>query len=159
MHTFSPVRKYDILFICRKLSRRNGTGPPTRLNVGEAISLPLQAIEKEIARRAADCRPYNQVPTFYVIARSEATWQSPAKGQKTVPYTGFTLTLKNRTAIAVRSICWHYLSSRAVARQVLSAQMCLTSVFGMGTGGPTSQSIPTHMDGFCPSFIVKSLTA
>ena len=56
-------------------------------------------------------------------------------------------------------LCWHYLSSRAVARQVLSAQMCLTSVFGMGTGGPTSQSIPTHMDGFEPSLIVKSLAA
>ena len=40
-------------------------------------------------------------------------------------------------------LCWHYLSSRAVARQVLSARMSLTSVFGMGTGGPSSQSIPT----------------
>ena len=39
--------------------------------------------------------------------------------------------------------CSHYLSSRAVARQVLSAQMSLTSVFGMGTGGPSSQSIRT----------------
>ena len=55
--------------------------------------------------------------------------------------------------------CWHYLSSRAVARQVLSAQTSLTSVFGMGTGGPSLQSIPTHMDGFCPSFIVKSRMA
>ena len=69
------------------------------------------------------------------------------KGAKTRPYTGFTLTLKNLTTEVVRSICWHYLSSRAVARQVLSAQMCLTSVFGMGTGGPTSQSIPTSFDG------------
>ena len=41
------------------------------------------------------------------------------------------------------SLCWHYLSSRAVTRQVLSAQMSLTSVFGMGTGGPSLQSIPT----------------
>ena len=45
-------------------------------------------------------------------------------------------------------LCWRYLSSRAVTRQVLSAQMSLTSVFGMGTGGPSSQSIPTHVDGF-----------
>ena len=35
------------------------------------------------------------------------------------------------------SLCWHYLSSRAVTRQVLSAYMSLTSVFGMGTGGPS----------------------
>ena len=52
-------------------------------------------------------------------------------------------------------LCWRYLSSRAVARQVLSAQMSLTSVFGMGTGGPSSQSIPTRMDGFQPIFYIS----
>ena len=36
-----------------------------------------------------------------------------------------------------RFICWHYLFSRPVTRQLSSAYMCLTSVFGMGTGGPT----------------------
>ena len=56
-------------------------------------------------------------------------------------------------------LCWHYLSSRAVTRKVLSAQMSLTSVFGMGTGGPSSQSIPTRMDGFEAIFYVKSLPA
>ena len=40
-------------------------------------------------------------------------------------------------------MCWRYLSSRAVARKVLSAQVSLTSVFGMGTGGPSPQSTPT----------------
>ena len=53
--------------------------------------------------------------------------------------------------------CWHYLSSRAVARQVLSAQMSLTSVFGMGTGVPSPQSTPTIYlsSGFCPrTFII-----
>ena len=42
-------------------------------------------------------------------------------------------------------LCWHYLFSRAVARQVSSAQMSLTSVFGMGTGGPSSQSTRTFL--------------
>ena len=55
-----------------------------------------------------------------------------------------------------RLLCWRYLSSRAVARQVLSAQMSLTSVFGMGTGGPSLQSIPTHMDGFEPIFYLHT---
>ena len=41
------------------------------------------------------------------------------------------------------SLCWHYLSFRQVTLQVLSARTSLTSVFGMGTGGPSSQSIPT----------------
>ena len=36
-----------------------------------------------------------------------------------------------------------YLSFRAVASQVLSAQVSLTSVFGMGTGGPSPLSTPT----------------
>ena len=36
-----------------------------------------------------------------------------------------------------------YLSSRAVTSQVLSAYKSLTSVFGMGTGGTSSQSTPT----------------
>ena len=52
-------------------------------------------------------------------------------------------------------LCWHYLSSRQVTLQVLSAQMSLTSVFGMGTGGPSSQSIPTCVDGVEPSFMSK----
>ena len=54
-------------------------------------------------------------------------------------------------------LCWHYLSSRQVTLQVLSAQMSLTSVFGMGTGGPSSQSIPTLMDGFEAIIYVKTL--
>ena len=45
--------------------------------------------------------------------------------------------------VSIGGLCWRYLSSRAVTRKVLSAQMSLTSVFGMGTGGPSSQSTPT----------------
>ena len=55
--------------------------------------------------------------------------------------------------------CWHYLSSRAVTRQVLSTQMSLTSVFGMGTGGPSSQSIPTLWMAVTPSFMSKLLSS
>ena len=39
--------------------------------------------------------------------------------------------------LRLRFLCSRYLSSRAVTRQVLSAYMSLTSVFGMGTGGPS----------------------
>ena len=58
-----------------------------------------------------------------------------------------------------RLLCWQYLSSRQVTLQVLSAQMSLTSVFGMGTGGPSSQSLPTRLDGFEAIVYVKSFTA
>ena len=50
---------------------------------------------------------------------------------------------KNQRTMYAGFLCWHYLSSRAVARQVLSARVSLTSVFGMGTGGPSYQSAPT----------------
>ena len=52
------------------------------------------------------------------------------------------------------------LFSRAASSQVSSAQMSLTSVFGMGTGGPSSLKIPTykvcyqtlvHLQGFNPA--------
>ena len=62
---------------------------------------------------------------------------------------------KPRRLARLFCLCWHYLSSRQVTLQVLSAQMSLTSVFGMGTGGPSSQSIPTCVDGVEPSFMSK----
>ena len=43
------------------------------------------------------------------------------------------------------SKCWRYLFSRFVSKQVSSAQVSLTSVFGMGTGGPSPQSTPTQV--------------
>ena len=40
------------------------------------------------------------------------------------------------------------LSFQPVARQVFSAQVSLTSVFGMGTGGPSPLKTPT-VNGYC----------
>ncbi len=37
-------------------------------------------------------------------------------------------------ALLSQDLCWHHLSSRAVASQVFSARVSLTAVFGMGTG-------------------------
>ena len=44
------------------------------------------------------------------------------------------------------------LSSQSVARQVFSALVSLTSVFGMGTGGPSPLKTPTmvHLQGLEP---------
>ena len=40
------------------------------------------------------------------------------------------------------------LSFQSVTRQVLSAQVSLTAVFGMGTGGPSPLKTPT-VNGYC----------
>ena len=45
---------------------------------------------------------------------------------------------KEATLLSGFSPCWRYLSSQAVASQVLWTEMSLTTVFGMGTGGPSS---------------------
>ena len=42
-------------------------------------------------------------------------------------------------------LCRHYLFFQAVTSQVFSAQVSLTAVFGMGTGGPSPQSAPTYL--------------
>ena len=53
---------------------------------------------------------------------------------------GFRIT--NKKTATLLGDCFYYvgafLLSRAVASQVSSASMSLTSVFGMGTGGPSS---------------------
>ena len=53
------------------------------------------------------------------------------------------LGIRKTVAWTVILMCRHYLSSQAVASQVFSAQVSLTAVFGMGTGGPSLQSAPT----------------
>ena len=68
------------------------------------------------------------------------------------------LRTKKPTRIRVSAKCWHYLSSRQVTLQVLSARVSLTSVFGMGTGGPSQQSTPTRLEGL-PLHLCQSLTA
>ena len=44
---------------------------------------------------------------------------------------------KEKTPCWVPSLCWRYLFFRAVSSQVSWAEASLTSVFGMGTGGPS----------------------
>ena len=44
---------------------------------------------------------------------------------------------KRRYPFGYLLLCWRHLSSRAVSSQVLWAEASLTSVFGMGTGGPS----------------------
>ena len=66
------------------------------------------------------------------------------------------------------NLCRHvgaYLFSRAVASQVSSARQSLTSVFGMGTGGPSALITPTNLrchfhvtDISTPNFTVSECT-
>ena len=48
------------------------------------------------------------------------------------------------------------LTSRAVSSQVLSAYGCLTSVFGMGTGGPPSHRRRIQLDQISICFVVSA---
>ena len=93
---------------------------------------------------------------FFIVKRTSLKsaslcWHCPASW---IGHVLKTYNIKN-SIFSDGVLCWHYLSSRAVTRQVLSAHMSLTSVFGMGTGGPSWQSIPTYVDGSSPSLYVK----
>ena len=60
------------------------------------------------------------------------------RGFRTVNCTPAAMNIKREaTLLSGFSPCWRYLSFRAVSSQVLSAEASLTSVFGMGTGGPS----------------------
>ena len=56
-------------------------------------------------------------------------------------HAGATIQCVNRFTKAAM-ITGNALSSQSVSRQVLSAYECLTTVFGMGTGGTTQLSSP-----------------
>ena len=113
---------------------QKNNGPSRRFNCLMNIALSVGALCSRYS--------FSQVGQGIVMPSASVRWT--LAGIKREP--GFLLTL----------LCSRYLFSQAVARQVSSAQMSLTSVFGMGTGGPSSQSTRTSMDGFSPSFISKA---
>ena len=75
--------------------------------------------------------PHRQRPQFIVYFESLVLHLTPSLGEY------FSLYKKSDGRLTV-ALCWRYLSSQAVASQVLSTEMSLTTVFGMGTGGPSS---------------------
>ena len=102
-----------------RLKLSDKAGPDQCPVPGENALFPAQ-----IAGFLAVSRPVPVYPVFlnYVVPVQESKRDSPK---------------------TVSSLCWRYLFSRFVSKQVSSAQVSLTSVFGMGTGGPSLQSTPT----------------
>ena len=107
--------------------------------VGEGHAPPLQwRVPRNGGRYGTavpsrDCSPRALPHSFFSIHSFPCpapTANSPARRKKS-------------SDLSIGASCWRYLSSRAVTRKVLSAQMSLTSVFGMGTGVPSPQSTPT----------------
>ena len=72
---------------------------------------------------------------------SFATWKVPRQHYR-LSYGGIYDERLDETSNLCRSV-GAYLFSRAVASQVSSARQSLTSVFGMGTGGPSALITPT----------------
>ena len=86
-------------------------------------------------------------PRFFKVCRGKEILQTSQKKCKK----------KEKSQEVTSQRCWHYLFSRPVTRQVSSAHVSLTSVFGMGTGGPSPQSTPTFPGRVPPpSFYVKA---
>ena len=67
--------------------------------------------------------------------------------------------VKKKPPAKAGGLCSRYLFSRPVTRQLSSAYVSLTSVFGMGTGGPSPQSTRTFKS-YAPSKLnIKSFTS
>ena len=87
------------------------------------------SLEFSVAAALADSLDILAHPLPFVNTFFHLFFIFSVPGQQNVPKRSLNLT--------VEALCSRYLSSRAVTRQVLSAYMSLTSVFGMGTGGPS----------------------
>ena len=106
---------------------REGHAPPLQWRV------PRNGGRYGTAVPSRDCSPRALPHSFFSLHSFPCpapTANSPARRKKS-------------SDLSIGASCWRYLSSRAVTRKVLSAQMSLTSVFGMGTGVPSPQSTPT----------------
>ena len=109
---------------------------------GATSAVGLLAMAKQEAFRILPYSFFSLQDSFISVPRPYS--EHPGKAQKS-------------SDLSIGASCWRYLSSRAVTRKVLSAQMSLTSVFGMGTGVPSPQSTPAIYlsSGFCPrTFII-----
>ncbi len=95
---------------------------------------PLRAVQRTCPIGRLALRP----PFIPASVSSRAAEQSilSRDGATGIPNCTFPDTTKPRDFRRGVS-CWRYLSSQAVSSQVLSAEASLTSVFGMGTGGPS----------------------
>ena len=111
---------------------------------GIPLVLPPGQLLRPVAGKAAGDLPFqfqrSALPFPIFLYSNIRTRRSQRNYVETLFYLQ---TKKKRSALTDR-LCWHYLSSRPVSRQVFSAQVSLTAVFGMGTGGPSPQSTPTY---------------
>ena len=109
------------------VQHREGHAPPLQWRV------PRNGGRYGTAVPSRDCSPRALPHSFFSLHSFPCpapTANTPARRKKS-------------SDLSIGASCWRYLSSRAVTRKVLSAQMSLTSVFGMGTGVPSPQSTPT----------------
>ena len=72
------------------------------------------------------------------LSGAENTWLETARKNREMP-------TQSNTPVWVYAYVGISLFFQAVTSQVFSAPLSLTSVFGMGTGGPSASSTPTYV--------------
>ena len=129
----SPLRRVSTSLLQTSAAVRTANGRPygaVEICRGRSPDRPVRAAAWQ-GRRHEGMPPYGAVHTKKIVP--------PAAGPDVLSI----ICKKSACRWQADFLCWRYLSSRAVTRKVLSAKVSLTSVFGMGTGGPSPQSTPT----------------
>ena len=143
--------------LAARRSRADGTSYPkgicsaalhgrTPSPTGGSTHLPHRAARPQTAvypqafppvQRSKASRPLCSAPTCPFVGNRHRPTHWPVTGwcrrHPELHFSGITKPRDFRRGVS----CWRYLSSQAVSSQVLSAEASLTSVFGMGTGGPS----------------------
>ena len=141
----SPHRKRGLpIFLSQKVSRRQACARTRHrqrpLSPHRKRGLPI-FLSQKVSRRQACARtrhgqrPLSPTPNAGRLSSSCGKFRAPKARARIAWAAG---AKKQPPDWATASCVGEHLSSRAVTSQVFSARTSLTSVFGMGTGGPSS---------------------
>ena len=139
---------------CRSLEARGCAKSESEFSMGTATTCPLHSLNRVHELPSTKKRGYLAVTSLALTGNTMLAQARRSQIQRTAVSDWVTchrhVTLqpstmlvdddyitKKRLSLDNLFLTGNFLSSQAVSSQVLSAFMCLTTVFGMGTGGAT----------------------
>ena len=133
-----PNKLRKAQYHCKAISLRQQYHSPKE-NITETGSCPLVRTISVIEAYRLESLICNMLLITAIVpplpAKSIGLCGNPLEGSFPKVNTAY---IKKSRSNDLLSLCRHYLFSREAALQVFSARVSLTTVFGMGTGGPSA---------------------